>query len=108
MIRTRRMAVMTLAMVSVAVVDACRHKPPEVQPTVTVSSRDTAAERRQREADARRRQDSIDAANAARARARADSIAAARAAADRANAGMADVRNALTAVVHFDYDQADL
>jgi len=107
MIRTR-IAVMTLAMLSVAVIDACRHKAPEVTPTPVVT-RDTSAEAAARAAAERRRADSIAAARAAEAqRRRADSIAAARAAADRDAAAMANVRNTLIAVVHFDLDQADL
>src|SRR5207247_8585900 len=76
-------------------------------PTTATPVRDTSGEA------ARRRQDSIDAARRAAdaARRRQDSIeAAGRAAANAANAAnaLASARNALTAVVHFEFDKSDL
>lgn len=86
-----------------ATVAACGGNPPPEQPTVVV---DTAAEN----ARARARQDSIDAAN--RARAEADRLAREeadrRAAADRAAAERTALSTDLAAVIHFDYDQADI
>lgn len=102
-----RTAGLTLAVVSVFALDACRKKPePNPEPSVrtgtpttttTVSGADADSIRRREEAEARRRQEEAN-------RRRADSIAAAEAA--MRNAGAA--RAALTATVHFDYDQADL
>jgi peptidoglycan-associated lipoprotein len=106
MIRSRA-AGLTLAVVSVFVLDGCRKKPqPNPEPSVrtgtpttttSVSGADADSIRRREEADARRRQEEAN-------RRRADSIAMAEAA--TRNAGAA--RAALTATVHFDYDQADL
>jgi peptidoglycan-associated lipoprotein len=103
--RTRVIAMMTLAMMSVAALDAC-HKKPET--TVTPTGPDTQALRLAREA---RTRDSI--ANAQRIR---DSIAEAQRLRDMANANRntpntndaASLRNTLMAVVHFDYDQSDV
>jgi peptidoglycan-associated lipoprotein len=101
-----RIAGLTLAVVSVFALAACHKKPeppgPEVRTgtpttTTTVSGPNTDSIRRAEEAEAARR-----AAEANRRR--ADSIAAAEAA--MRNAGAA--RAALTATVHFDYDQSDL
>ena len=98
---------LTLATISVFVLAACHKKPqPNPEPTVrtgtpttttSISGPNTDSIRRAEEDEARRR---AEAAN----RRRADSIAAAEAA--MRNAGAA--RAALTATVHFDYDQADL
>lgn len=104
MINASRIAGLAMAVASVALLDAC-HKKPEPLPgptvltgtpttTTTISGPNTDSIRRAEEA--RRAEDA--------ARHRADSIAAAEAA--MRNAGAA--RAALTATVHFDYDQADL
>jgi peptidoglycan-associated lipoprotein len=108
MTRTR-IAVMTLALLSIVALDACKKKPaPQVAPT-PVATTDTAAERRAREAEQRRR-DSIDAANRLRdaQRRRQDSIDAANRAASASASEMANLRATLTAVVRFEYDQSDL
>jgi peptidoglycan-associated lipoprotein len=103
--RVPRTAGLTLAVVSVFVLAAC-HKKPEPAPepvrsgtttTTTVSGPNTDSIRRAEEEEARRRAEEAN-------RRRADSIAAAEAA--MRNAGAA--RAALTATVHFDYDQSDL
>ena len=99
---TRRIAVLTIATLSVATLDACKKKPepapapvtqPATAPARGPNADSAAAAERARIAAERRRQDSIDAANAARDAAARDREA---------------VRLALTAVVHFDYDQSDL
>jgi peptidoglycan-associated lipoprotein len=82
---------------------ACRKKPtPTPQPVVNQDSIDRAR-RMQDSIDAanRARQDSINAAAAAASRARQDSV-------DAANARMTAARNALTAMVYFEYDQSDI
>jgi len=103
MFRFARIGGLTLAVVSVAVVDACHKKPaPEPVPVTTPTPGPN--------------QDSIRAAEAARARAdaeaaakrRADSIAAADAAARAAAAAAGDLKSALEAMVHFDFDQSEL
>lgn len=104
MMRTSRIAVMTIATLSVAFLDAC-HKSPPPAPAPTPAARpgpnpDSA---RQVEADRLARE----AADRA-ARAKADSIARADAAAREAASAAASLRSTLTATVHFDYDQADL
>jgi len=80
MIATRRIAGLTAALVSVTLVDAC-HKTPPAQPAPAV---------------------------APAAGPNADSASAAAAAARDAAAAAEALRTALTAIVHFDYDQADL
>ena len=103
--RTRAIAMMTLAMISVTTLDACRKKP---ETTVTPTGPDTQALRIAREAQVR---DSI-----ARARFIQDSIEAARRRLDSINnarntpntSDAANLRNTLMAVVHFDYDQSDI
>jgi peptidoglycan-associated lipoprotein len=97
---------MTLAMMSVAALDACRKKP---ETAVTPSGPDTLALRLANEARirdsiarAQRIRDSI--ANAQRVR---DSIANANRGSSNNN-DAANLRNALMAVVHFDYDQSDV
>lgn len=103
MFRFARIGGLTLAVVSVAVIDACHKKPaPEPVPATMPTPGPN--------------QDSIRAAEAARARAdaeaaakrRADSIAAADAAARAAAAAAGDLKNALEAMVHFDFDQSEL
>jgi peptidoglycan-associated lipoprotein len=102
MMRTSRIAVMTIAALSVAAISACHKTPPAPAPTPATRGPDADSARRAQEDAARR-------AEADRlARARADSIAnAQRMAADAASAA-ATLRSTLTATVHFDYDQADL
>ena len=100
MTRTRRIAVLTMAMLSVAVVDACKKKPaPQPVPIATVRGPNTDSIR-QAQDEANR----LAAAEANRRRV-ADSIAAANAAA--ANAA-GTVRSTLLATVHFDLDQSEL
>lgn len=97
--RSVPMLVVALAALSAG---ACRRKPvTPPQPAVNQDSINAANA-------ARARQDSIDAAERARQdslaaleRARTDSINA-------ANARMAEVRNALTAMVYFDYDKSEI
>jgi peptidoglycan-associated lipoprotein len=104
MFRIARIGGLTLAVVSVALVDACHKKPaPEPVPaTVPARGPDQDSIRRaQQEEQAR-----LAAADAARRR--ADSISAAEAAARAAAASASDLRTALTAMVHFDFDQSDL
>jgi peptidoglycan-associated lipoprotein len=104
MINASRIAGLTVAVISVAVLDACHKKPePAPEPTVrtgtpttttTVSGPNADSIRRAEEEANRRRAEEA-------ARRRADSIAAAEAYAREARA-------ALTAAVHFDFDQSDL
>jgi peptidoglycan-associated lipoprotein len=100
MMLTRRIAVLTIATLSVAAA-ACRKKPepaplPAAQPTATAPrgpDPDSIARVRAEEARLRRIKDSTDAANAAR---------------DAAARDAASLRATLTATVHFAYDQSDL
>jgi len=102
--RTSRIAVMTIATLSVALLDAC-HKSPPPAPAPAPATRSGPNQdslRAAQEAEARR-------AEAARlAKLRQDSIDAANAAAANAASAAAALRSTLTATVHFDYDQADL
>lgn len=102
MARGQRVAVMALAILTVVTVDACHKKQPVIAPTPAPTPNQDSIN-----AANRRRQDSIDAANAAAARRRAmdDSIARANAAAAEAAGSM---RSTLAAVIHFDYDKSDL
>jgi peptidoglycan-associated lipoprotein len=104
MMRTSRIAVMTIATLSVALLDAC-HKSPPPAPAPAPATRSGPNQdslRAAQEAEARR-------AEAARlAKLRQDSIDAANAAAANAASAAAALRSTLTATVHFDYDQADL
>lgn len=103
MTRARRAALFAAAVMSVVALDACRKKP-EVAPAPAPVNQDSINAANA----ARARQDSIDAENARRAaaeRARQDSIARANAAAAEA---AANLRNALTAVVHFNFDRSDI
>jgi peptidoglycan-associated lipoprotein len=104
MIRSRRIAGLTIAMLSVVGLDACHKKPaPAPTPVVAPPPGPNAASARRAQEDAARR-----AAEASAAQRRADSIAAAaNAARDAANAVSA-LRTTLTATVHFDFDQAEL
>ncbi|MFI5229708.1 MAG: peptidoglycan-associated lipoprotein Pal [Gemmatimonadales bacterium] len=102
MFRIARIGGLTLAVVSVALVDACHKKPaPEAVP-VAAPARGPNQDSIRAAEDARAR-----AAAAAAAQRRADSIAAD---AQRARdlAAMSDLKTALTAMVHFDFDQSDL
>lgn len=105
MIRTRRMAVLTLAGLSVAIVSGC-HKKPAAEPApaarVTVS-RPNADSARLAQEDAARR-----AAADADARRRADSVAAANASRNNDGPSAASLRATLTATVHFELDQSEL
>jgi len=104
MMRTSRIAVMTIATLSVALLDAC-HKSPPPAPAPAPATRSGPNQdslRAVQEAEARR-------AEAARlAKLRQDSIDAANAAAANAASAAATLRSTLTATVHFAYDQADL
>jgi peptidoglycan-associated lipoprotein len=103
MMRTRRIAVTTVAMLS-GITLAC-HKAPAPQPTPAVtpaSGPNADSLRRAQEAEAARRA----AEEAARRRA-ADEAAAAAAARDAASTA-AMLRTTLLAAVHFDFDQSDL
>ena len=103
MMRTRRIAVLTIAALSVAATGACRKKPaPAPVPVQTVRGPDADSARLAQQEAARR------AAADAAARQRADSIAAAEATARDAAGAAATLRSTLTATVHFDYDQSDL
>jgi len=100
MIRTRRIAGLTMAVLSVVAADACHKAPPPAPvPVQTAAPGPNADSIRRAQDEAARRA----AEDAARRRA-ADSAAAA--ARNAAAAGSA--RAALTAAVHFDYDQSDL
>lgn len=101
MARVQRMAVVTLTILSVVAIDACHKKQPVVAPTPLPAPNQDSIEA------ARRRADSIAAAEAAAARQRAvqDSIANANAASAAAAEGL---RTTLTTVIHFDYDKSDL
>lgn len=103
MTRTRRIAVLTVAMLSGTTL-AC-HKTPAPQPTpaVQASSGPNADSLRRAQADEAARR----AADEAARRKAADDAAAAAAARDAANSA-AMLRTTLTAVVHFEFDQSDL
>jgi peptidoglycan-associated lipoprotein len=105
MISTRRIGVLTVAVLSLVTLDAC-HKKPEPAPAPVQAApaprpnadsarlaQEAAARRAAADADARRRADSIAAFNAARA---------------NESAAAAAMRSALTATVHFDLDQSEL
>lgn len=101
---TRRIAVLTIATLSVAMLDACKKKP-EPAPAPIAAPRGPDAD------SAKRAQDAAAAARAAAdaaARRRADSIAAAEENTRNAAGAAAALRATLTATVHFDYDQSDL
>jgi peptidoglycan-associated lipoprotein len=104
MTRTRRIAVMTVAMLSGTTL-ACHKAPaPQATPAVLTSSRGPDADslRRAQEAEAARR-----AADEAARRKAADDAAAAAASRNAASTA-AMLRTTLTAIVHFDYDQSEL
>ena len=104
MMRTSRIAVMTIATLSVALLDACHKSPPPAPaPAPATRSGPNQDSIRQAQEEAARR------AEAARlAKLRQDSIDAANAAAANAASAAAALRSTLTATVHFDYDQSDL
>jgi peptidoglycan-associated lipoprotein len=100
MTRTRRIAGLTMAVLSVVAADAC-HKAPAPQPAPArppAPGPNADSIRRAQDEAARRA-----AEEAARRRAADSAAAAARNAAAAGN-----VRETLTAAVHFDYDQSDL
>ncbi|HEV8449395.1 MAG TPA: peptidoglycan-associated lipoprotein Pal [Gemmatimonadaceae bacterium] len=98
-----RIAGVATAVLSIAALNACHHNPPASVPApVTQASGPNADSIRRAQEDAARRA----AEDAARRRA-ADSAAAAEAA-RRAAAARGSLAAALTAMVHFDYDQAEL
>src|SRR4051812_34071424 len=102
--RTQRIAMLTASVLTVATIAACHKTPPAPAPTpVTQPAGPNADSARRAQEEAARR-----AAEAEAARRRADSIAAAEAAASNAAGEMARMRTALTAMVHFDFDQSDL
>jgi peptidoglycan-associated lipoprotein len=103
MMAIRRIAVLTMAVVSVTTV-ACRKKPetPSPAPTPASAGPNQDSIRRAQADEAARRA----AADEAARRAAADE-AARRAAADAAGAA-ASARTALLATVHFEFDQSDL
>jgi peptidoglycan-associated lipoprotein len=102
MTRTRRIAGLTMAMLSVIMIDACRKKPTPEPTAAPMPGPNADSARRAQEEAARR------AAEEAAARRRADSVAAAEAAARDAASAVAAMRASLTAPVHFDYDQSDI
>jgi peptidoglycan-associated lipoprotein len=100
MTRTRRIAGLTMAVLSVVAADAC-HKAPAPQPAPVQAAApgpNTDSIRRAQDEAARRAAD-----EAARRRAADSAAAAARNAAAAGN-----LRTTLTAAVHFDYDQSEL
>lgn len=105
MMPTRRIAVLTMAILSVAVIQAC-HKAPAPAPvptTTTMVTGPNADSARRAQEDAARRAAADEAA-----RRRADSIAMAEANARNLTSNAAALRSTLTAAVHFAYDQSDL
>ena len=104
MMRTSRIAVMTIATLSVATLTACHKNPPPTPAPTTTTTRGPDADSARRAEQDRLAREAADRA----ARARADSIARAEAAARDAASAAAALRSTLTATVHFDYDQADL
>jgi peptidoglycan-associated lipoprotein len=104
MMRTSRIAVMTIATLSVATLSACHKTPPPAPAPVPAARTTDSADAARRAEEARLRQQEADRL----ARARADSIARAEAMARDAASAAASLRATLTATVHFDYDQADL
>jgi peptidoglycan-associated lipoprotein len=100
MTRTRRIAGLTMAVLSVVAADACHKAPaPQPAPVQPPAPGPNADSIRRAQDEAARRA----AEEAARRRAADSAAAAARNAAAAGN-----VRETLTAAVHFDYDQSDL
>ncbi len=103
MTSTRRIAGVASAVLATVAISACHHSPPPSAPApVTQASGPNADSLRRAQEEAARRA----AEDAARRRA-ADSAAAAAAAA-RARANSGSLASTLTAMIHFDYDQAEL
>src|SRR6185312_9400402 len=103
MTRTRRIAVLTTATLSVVTIGACHKKPaPQPEPVAAPVGPNADSARRAQEEAARR------AAEEAAARHRADSISAAEAAARDAASAQAAMRATLTTAVHFDLDKSEL
>jgi peptidoglycan-associated lipoprotein len=103
MMRTRRIAVLTTAMLSAVTIGACHKKPaPQPLPVPTAQPAGPNADSARLAQEAAARQAAADAAS----RRRADSIAAANA--NTGSMSAANLRSALTATVHFEYDQSDL
>jgi peptidoglycan-associated lipoprotein len=103
MISTRRIAGATTAVLTVVAISACHHSQPASTPAPVMQAAGPNADSLARaQADAARRA----AEDAARRRAADSAAAAANAARNRANAGA--LATTLTAMVHFEYDQADL
>jgi len=103
MMRTQRIAGLTLALLSVTLIDACHHKAATPPTPVTPTAGPNQDSIRAAEAEAARR-----AAEADAARRRADSIAAAEAAMRNSANAAASLRTTLTQMVHFDFDQSEL
>lgn len=102
---TTRALPLVLALLSVAVIDACKKAPPP--PPAPME--DTAAARRAREDSIRMERQRADAAAAeARRRAAQDSIDRVRAAEEAARRDSEMLRSAVTAVINFDFDKSDL
>jgi len=105
MARMHRAASLSLALISVFAIDACKKKPVEVAPTPAPAPNADSI----RLAEEQRRRDSIANAQAAAAeaarRAREDSIARANAA---AAAEASSLRAILLTVINFDYDKSDI
>ncbi len=103
MTSTRRIAGVATAVLSVVAISACHHSTPASTPTPVMQAAGPNADSLARaQADAARRA----AEDAARRRAADSAAAAAAALRNRANAGA--LAATLTAMVHFDYDQAEL
>jgi peptidoglycan-associated lipoprotein len=103
MTTTGRIASVATAVLAVATINACHHSPPTAGPTpVSLASGPNSDSLRRAQEDAARR------AAADEARRRAADSAAAAAAAARLAANSGSLMSALTAMVHFDYDQSDL
>lgn len=100
---TQRIAMLMASVLAVATIAACHKTPPAPAPTPTTSVGPNADSARRAQEEAARR-----AAEAEAARRRADSIAAAEAAASSAATEAARMRETLTQMVHFDFDQSDL
>ena len=105
MMLTRRIAVLTMATLSVVMLDACKKKPePAPIPAAAPPRGPDADSARRAQADEAARRAAADAA-ARDAAARAAADAAAR---DAAARDAATLRATLTATVHFEFDQSDL
>ncbi len=101
---TSRLTTVALALVSVALLDACRRTPPPPAEPMP----DTAAIRIAREDSIRREQQRLADEAAARQRAIQDSINRARAAAEDAQRASDMLRGTLVTGITFDFDRSDL